>query len=231
MQTKLTNIVTGQGLAAAIAAAALAVMIAWLTVAGGAFAQSGGSISVDPASQDVAPDGSASVDIVAVSPEDNLGAWDIDVSYDDSVLNFDGCTTDVSTSCEGSQGTVRIAGVALSLAGIEGTNVLGTLNFTAIGDVGDSSDISISVTEWADGPANPVTPSLNDGSITIAEPTEAPTDAPTDAPTATAGSLPDTGGDLGTGSDANTLAWVLAASGLMIVAGGAWAVARARREI
>jgi len=231
MQTRLTN-VTGQGLAAAIAAAALAVMIALVAFSGSAGASAGGSLSVDPSSQNVAPDGSASVSIMAEAPDGNLGAWDVTVSYDTAVLEFTGCDTDISTSCAGSQGSIQIAGIAISAAGIEGTVNIGTINFDAIGDDGDSSDITISVTDYADAGANPVTPTVNDGEITIAEPTEAPTDAPTEAPTATAGSLPDTGaGDIGGSSSTSTMTWVLAAAGLMIVAGGAWAVARARREI
>jgi len=68
-----------------------------------------------------------------------------------------------------------------------------------------------------------VTPT--DGMITIVAATPAPTAAPTPTPAA----APETGGPPGA-SGADSMAWLLAATGLAVVAGGAWVLARAGRE-
>ena len=84
--------------------------------------------------------------------------------------------------------------------------------------------------------------SPTNGAITIVQATPTPSPAPatptptggtataTATRTATPGALPQTGASVGDDGSVGSLTWLLAASGLVIVASGAWAVARARRE-
>jgi hypothetical protein len=229
MQTKLTNMATSQRLAAAIAAAALALLVAWFAVVGGAHAADG-AVAISPASQTVAPGGTVSVNVSATAPAANLGAWDLNVTYDPAVLSFTTCDSDISTSCTGSQGTIRIAGAATSQAGLTGTQNLGTLHFNVVGAAGTSSTLGITITDFADGPANSVTPATTNGSVTVAAPTPTPSPAPTASPTPVPSTLPQTGGNPSNGSS-SAVTWLLVAAGLVVVSGGAWAVSRARREI
>jgi hypothetical protein len=221
--------VTSTRLAAAFAAAAVAVLVASFALAGGASAQTtNGALAINPATTNVAPGGAVSVTLVATAPTGNLGGWDVNVAFNTSVLTFNNCTTDVSTSCASSgSGVVRVAGVATTQAGISGTVTLGTLNFTAASTAG-TSNLTITATEFVTGPAAPATPAITNGVVNVAVATASPTASP--APATTAASIPNTGGSPD-GSSVSPMFWVLAAASLIIVSAAGWAVSRARREI
>jgi hypothetical protein len=225
MNTKLASL-TGLGLAAAIAAAALAVMVAR---AGTAQAQAGGAVSTP--SMTVAPGATFEVDVVATAPTGNLGAWDVTVAYDTAVLDVTSTDPGASLDCADNNGTLQMAGTAPTLAGFSGDTVICTITFEAVGADGDTSALTVTVTSFGDADANDVTPTVSSGTITLAEPTPSPSPAPgTATATASPAAPPPTGGAVGD-DGSSTMTWALVAAGLAIVAGGAWAVARARREI
>ena len=220
--------VMSRGWTAALAAAILGTVLA-LSLLGSARAQSADDVTVGSAT--VAPGESVTISVTANAS--GVGAFRVDVQYDGTLVSVDTCTApfgicSVDTIAED---TVRINGSSVS--GISGDPaVLGTITFIAGSTLGtadlnvDSGTFLFSDTTGADIDVSPT-----GGEIVIAEPTATPTLAPsaTAAPTATPGQLPATGGAFSDES-ANTTAWLLVATGLVIVAGGAWAVARARRE-
>jgi len=206
-----------------------AALIALLIFAGTVFAA--GDITVG--SDEVADTGDeASVGVSAAAPSGSgIGNWEFEIAYDVADLGTPTCTPIVG-GCEvnpgGAPGIIRLAGSTGIVAGLTGTVDLATITADAGVDAGECSDLTItSVTKFQDGDGEDIdSPTLGAGEICVAA---AATDAPTDAPTATPADLPDTGGTPGA-SSTSYLAWLLAATGMAVVAGGAWAVARASRE-
>lgn len=224
----LKNISLGLGTGTISVAVAL---VALLVIAGTAFAA--GDITVGSATVDNTGD-NASVDVTAAAPDGSgIGNWEFEITYSVADLGTPVCTP-IEGGCEvnpgGTPGIIRVAGATGIVAGLEGTVLLARVTADAGVAAGECSDLTISsVAKFQDGDAEDIdSPSLVPGQICVAA---AATDAPTDAPTAapTAGALPDTGGAPGA-SSSNSMAWLLAAAGLTVVAGGAWVLARAGRE-
>ena len=176
----------------------------------------------------VEPGGTVTISLTGTV--DELGSYRVDVGYDS--------TLDTATECTSSKGvcsidviandTVRLNGS--DLGGITGDDVvLGTITFLAGPNEGVADltvDTSTMVLSDTVGDTLTVTPTA--GAITIAVATE--TEAPADETATTApAAVPQTGGAPGT-SSANSMAWLLAAAGLTVVAGGAWVLSRAGRE-
>jgi hypothetical protein len=224
-----------RGWTAALAAALLAV-VATLAIASSA---SAAVSSLEVGSATVAPGGSVTVNVTVDSTAPGVGAWGLNISYDATVIDATDCSS-VAGQCNENFGesTIRMNGATTE--GIVGDGqVLGTITFTALGEDGDSSDLTVDAGfTLADPEGTTLSVTPTGGTITIATATEAPTAAPTSpgataAPTSPGGggvtpaSVPSTGGPAG--DDSSMLTWVLALTGLVVVAGGAWAVARARR--
>ncbi len=214
------NTAMSRGWTAAVAAAILATVAA-LAFLGIARAQSVSDVTVGSAT--VAPGDDVTIEITSTA--DGLGSYRVDVVYDATLVTATECKStygQCSIDVVGTN-TVRINGVDTTLEGWTGDLVLGSITFSAGNTEGTAAltvDTATLVTSDVDGGDLSVTPT--DGAITIAAPA-------TDAPTATPGDLPDTGGSAGT-SSTSSLAWLLAAAGLAVVAGGAWVLARAGRE-
>lgn len=215
----------GSWLPMVLVASALVALAAWAALAGPAHADANhvtaGSVTVDNTGD------SSTVEIRAEAPADALGAWNIDVSYDDAVITVDGCTVPGIAVCNPafvSGETVKLTGAAAP--GLTGDNLLATISFTAVGAAGECTDLTVVVNQFVDGTeqANETDPSITDGEVCVAE---AATDAPTDAPTATPADLPDTGGAPASGS--NAAAYLLGIIGLAVIASGAFVVSRMRR--
>ncbi len=213
------NTAMSRGWTAAAAAAILATVAA-LAFLGIARAASVSDLTVGSAT--VEPGGTVTISVTATV--DELGSYRADVGYDSNLVTATECT-----SAEGvcsidviASNTVRLNGSKVS--GLNGSIELGTITFLSNGPEGtaaltvDTSTLVLSDTTGDE--ALTVTPT--NGAITIAV-------APTDAPTATPAAVPQTGGAPGA-SSANSMAWLLAAVGLTVVAGGAWVLARAGRE-
>ncbi len=213
----------GSWLPMALVASALIALAAWAALAGPAHADanhvSAGTVTVEPGA-------SGSVDITAEAPADDLGAWNIDIDYDDAVITVDSCD-------EGSVGlnlcndafgatTVRIVGA--DAGGADGALTMATINFTAVGDAGDCTDLTVTVIQFADPEGNETSPKMTNGEVCIEV---AATPEPTAEPTVTPAAPPPTGGAPASGSD--TAAYLLGALGLAAIAGGAFVVSRMRR--
>jgi hypothetical protein len=217
-----------RGWTAALAAAILATVAA-LAFLGLARAQSVSDLTVGSAT--VAPGGSVTINVTGTV--DELGSYRVDVEYDSTLVTATECTSSngVCSIDTVADNTVRLNGSNLS--GISGDDVvLGTITFTAGNTEGEAALTVVTDTlVLSDTEGGDLTVTPTDGSITIATPTAAPTASPT-APasaTATPKTLPSTGGAPGD-NGISTMVWLLAAMGLVVVAGGAWALARAGRE-
>lgn len=213
------NTAMSRGWTAAAAAAILATVAA-LAFLGIARAASISDLTVGSAT--VAPAGTVMINVTATT--DDLGSYRVDVGYDSTLVTATECTSSngVCSIDVVASDTVRINGS--NLAGITGDDVvLGTITFLAGSSEGVADlNVDAATQVLSDTVGDTLTVTATDGAITIAT-------APTDAPTATPGAPPATGG-APSASSTNSLAWLLAASGLAIVAGGAWVLARAGRE-
>lgn len=223
--------IQGSWLPLALVASALVALAAWAAIIG--IASAAGSVAAG--STTVEPGASGTVDVTASATD--LGAWEIDVVYDPAVVTVDGCT-------EGAVGlnlcsvdlvadnTIRVVGASTS--GSDGDVVLATIAFTAVGEDGDCTDLSVTVNQFADTESEELGPTSADGEICIEtptptpEPTAAPTEAPTDTPAPS--SLPDTGGTPDAGSSSNMAAYLLGILGLAVVGSGVFAVSRIRNQ-
>ncbi len=213
------NTVMSRGWTAAAAAAILGTVAA-LAFLGIASASSISDLTVGSAT--VEPGGTVTINVTATA--EDLGAYRVDVQYDSSLVT--------ATECTSSHGACSIDTIASDTVRLNGSNlngitgddvVLGTITFLAGSAEGTADlDVDADTLVLADADTEDLTVTATDGAITIAVPATA-------APTATPGSVPNTGGAPGT-SSANSMAWLLAAAGLVVVSGGAWALARAGRE-
>lgn len=222
----LKNFSLGLGAGSISVAVAL---VALLIVAGTVFAA--GDITVGSDTVDNTGD-EASVGVSAAAPSGSgIGNWTFEISYNPAELGTPTCTI-LQGGCEvdpaGAAGIIRVAGATGDPAGLTGTVDLVTITANADVAAGECSDLTISsVAAFEDQDGDAIdSPTLGAGQICVAA---AATDSPTPTPTPTPGTLPDTGGTPGT-SSTNSMAWLLAATGLAVVAGGAWVLARARRE-
>lgn len=227
-----------------VTAGVAAALVALLMFAGQVFAA--GSVSVSDASVPVGG-GAATVTVTGTAGSGaGIGNYTVSVSFDP--LDFTAaptCTSNAAGSCQvnpgGASGIVRFAGASGDPSGLTGDVALGTITFNAgaafTGCSSLSVDASTAPNRFDNQDGNPLGPSVSGGDVCETVVTASPTPAPatatptgTVAATATPAGLPQTGGNPATDTG-STMAWLLAVSGLMIVAGGAWAVARARREI
>ena len=159
------------------------------------------SLRVSPASAPVQPGGNVTLGIVAEAPAAGLGAWDLRVSFDDSIIQL----TNPGTPCTGALSTCNLLlpGVSgcpagsdpcvgvngFNANGLLGTQTLASIQFTAIGAAGQSSNVDITVKDFTDPPGDPTNPGITNGLVTI-QATTAPTPTPTLTPTPTATPTP-----------------------------------------
>ena len=148
----------------AVIGAAIAVLI----LAGTAFAQDGGVSVSDGAAED---GGSADVSVDATGVGDpGLGAWTIDVSFDNSLLTATDCGAEQGGVCNEnfSDSSVRVTGA--SAGGLEGDTNLGSITFECDGE--GESDLTITLSVFADatiGNPQDLDPSISNGTFTCGE--------------------------------------------------------------
>ena len=204
------------GILAGIGAALVAVLV----LAGSAFAQDGG-VSVSDGSADVDGSGDVTVDVTDVGGE-GLGAWTVDIGYDNSVLTATDCEAEQGGVCnaEFTDSSVRVTGA--SAGGLDGDNVLGSITFECNEE--GTSDLTISLSVFSDatiGDPQELSPSTSNGEFVCGGEPE-----PTATTVVTGG--PSTG--TGVGSDGNGLSWLVAlfaVVGVAVLATG-YGVARSR---
>ncbi len=218
---------TAKGLIAALAA--VVGLIAMISVASAAVS----SLGIE--SKTVAPGAEVTVNLTANATAPGIGSYEIKVVYDKTLLTVKSCakTTEAAFDaavCNKDFGadTVFFTGASTD-GGIGGTLNLGSITFTA-GNTAGVAALDVQVQALTDTTAGDLTVTPGDGAITIAvpaTPTPSPTAAPTASPTPKA--LPPTGG-APSDSSTSSMALVLGALGLAVLAGGVWAVSRTRRE-
>ena len=205
------------------AAAAVLATVAAFALLGIARAASVSDLTVGSATVELG--GEVTISVTATA--DELGSYRVDVGYDSTLVTATECTSaegECSIDAVASD-TVRMNGSSLS--GITGTDTqLGTITFVPVGPLGTAALIvDASTLVVVDIDNEPLTVTPTDGVITIV----AATLSPTPSPTATPAVVPETGGAPGA-SGTNSISWLLVATGLAVVSGGAWVLARAGRE-
>ena len=166
-------------------AAIATIVLGGLLLAGSVSAQDGGGLNISNGG--AAPGDSDEVTLTATDIGDpGLGAWSIDISYDDSVMTAVDCDAEEGGVCNPNfaDDTVRISGA--SAQGLLGTTTLGTIEFEC-NDEGGSSDLTIDPATFADatigGPAAIDASPVSNGTFTCV----------TGAPATGTGFTPDAG--------------------------------------
>jgi hypothetical protein len=234
----------------ATTAGVLVALAALLVLAGTALAAAGPTgASAALTSPTAAADGSATVTLTMTAPSGSaVGNWAFDVGY--TAADYTGAPTctgsvgDCNVNPGGSAGIVRFAGFGSALTG---TTTVGQIVFKTSLTNGACSNLTLAIAAAAgstfqDSPnGNDFTnPAFTVGKVcAVPAVTNSPSPSPSSAasstaspkasPTVTPASVPNSGGPLGSSSSIS-LAWLLGAAGLFVVAGGAWTLARARRE-
>ncbi len=177
--------------------AVVAAAITALVLAGTAFAQDGG-VSVSDGSADDGGTGDVTVDVADVGG-DGLGAWTIDITYDNSLLTATDCGAEQGGVCNENftDDSVRVTGA--SAGGLSGDTSLGSITFECNGE--GESDLTIALSVFADatiGDPQDLSPSISNGTFTCGgEPAADPT------------ALPPTGTSF-TAGGSSSLSWVIA---------------------
>ncbi len=161
------------------------------------------------------PSASAEVDVEARDMgTPGLGAWEIGVVYDSSLLTAVSCTGQQGSVCNTSFASNRVQIVGANASGLQGTNVLASITFRCNGE--GSSDLSIVIDELSDatiGGPSPIGPGINAGRVTCVESSGLPdvpsSDDDDDAAAEVITTLPSSG--QGTGRP-NTVNWLIAAA-------------------
>ena len=124
-----------------------AVLLGGLLLAGTVFAAAHG-VSISSGSATAGDSDEVTVTAIAISAP-GLGAWTIDVTYDDSVITAVDCSAAEGGVCNPNfdDDVVRISGA--SAGGLEGDTELGTIEFEC-GDDGGSSDLTLGTFTFAD---------------------------------------------------------------------------------
>ena len=219
------NTTMGRGLTAAVIAALLAA-VATVAFLGVASAQSVTGLIIG--SGEAEPEAELEIEVEAKA--DGLGAYTLDILYDSTKVEAKACTS-TDGACTIDQigpGIVRIEGT--NVAGVTGdAAVLGAITFKCGPNEGTSSltlDSSSLVLEDIQGGALV----LSGDAVTAGTINCVAVAAATAAPTAAPAAVPSTGGAPGS-SSSNSMAWLLAAGLVfMLAGGGAWVLARGGRE-
>ncbi|MEX2390974.1 MAG: hypothetical protein WD904_05195 [Dehalococcoidia bacterium] len=146
------------------------------------------TLAIDPAHSDVNEGGSTSVELVSNAPAESLAAWVVEIAFDPAVVSFGSCTSIANppgsvaaTACESKDTggsadddtVVSVGGILFSDTerGLDGANTLATMEFDAVGDIDDCTDLTISVTSHLGPDPNgaETNPSLTHGEICIIE--------------------------------------------------------------
>ncbi len=237
----MTRSIKSAWLPLSLAAAAMLALVGWLAVAG--LAQAGvSSLSVE--SKTAAPGENVTVALNAAATSPGIGSYEIKVEYNDAVLDVVSCAKTTSPDFDaavcsidfvvgnGTTGTAIFIGA--SNAGASGSVSMGTLTLKCA--TAGTAHLTISIQKLTDPSIAPISVVPTNGVITCAvpatpspspSPTAAPTASPTAAPTASPAALPKTGGSPSDGTSLTP--WLLPVQGLVVVSGGAWAVAPTRR--
>ena len=186
-----------------LAAAAVIALIAGIAIITQVSAQ---LPTIVVSSATISPGSTGTVDLSArdIGPP-GLGAWEIGVVYDSSVVTATACAPQAGSLCNANFASNRVQVVGANPSGLLDTNVLANITFRCNGE--GATDLTVIIDEFADattGGPRPIGPGINAGRITCTESVGLP-DVPTPRPRAT-----DDGDDNG---DDVTIITVLPSSG------------------
>ena len=134
-----------------------------------------------------------------------LGAWEIGVVYDSSVVTATACTAQAGSICNENFASNRVQVVGANPTGLPGTNVLANITFRCNGE--GTTELTVIIDEFADattGGPRPIGPGINAGRITCADSAGLP-DVPTPRPRATDDDDDDGDDDDGDDGDGTTI--------------------------
>lgn len=168
------NGISGLRLGLASVAAMAAVLLGGLFVASTAYAQENG-VDIQSGTAEAGGEGSVTVEALDIS-DPGLGAWTLDISYDDSLISAVDCTPEQGGVCNPNfaDGMVRITGA--SAGGLHGDSTLGVIVFECGTDAGES-DLTIGVFTFADatiGSPTDIDVTVSNGTFTCAGVTAGP---------------------------------------------------------
>ena len=134
----------------------------------------------------ISPGSTGTVDLSArnIGPP-GLGAWEIGVVYDSSVVTATACAPQAGSLCNANFASNRVQVVGANPSGLLDTNVLANITFRCNGE--GATDLTVIIDEFADattGGPRPIGPGINAGRITCTESVGLP-DVPTPRPRAT----------------------------------------------
>lgn len=128
-------------------------------------------VTIETGSATSANGGAIELPVNVQSGTTTIGAITLEIAYDSSVVEVTSCTigNGLAGACNSSvAGLVKLS--AVSFGGVSGDTTVATIAFTAIGQAGESTPLSLSVTTLADTTGRSVGYSGNDGEISIMSP-------------------------------------------------------------
>jgi len=135
-------------------------------------------ISID--SITITPGGGATLDLNALNiPAPGLGAWNIGVGYDPSILSALSCSPTADSECNVNFSAQQVRIVGASAPGLAGDSVLASITFNC--DRAGVSELVIEVTELADGTVSspqPISVMLQNGRISCSASSPVPPGPP-----------------------------------------------------
>jgi hypothetical protein len=161
--------------ATVLALAALTAIVTWLASTGVSSAGNSGSVTLDPTGPEVGEGGTTNVEVVATPPASELSIWIIEVEYDPDIVRVPvngpsvacdpldipggvsgvaGCDTK-DTNSDSNDDTVAVYGgwvenIGGAARGLDSPTTVATVTFEGVGNVGECSDLGITVTAFLD---------------------------------------------------------------------------------
>ena len=121
--------------------------------------------------------GSTTMDVSALNIHaPGVGAWNIGVEYDPSILSALSCSSATGSKCNVDFSASQVLIVGATASGLTGDNILASITFNC--DQAGVSDLVIEVSEFADataGDPQPISFMLQNGRITCSAPSPTPT--------------------------------------------------------
>ena len=202
-----------------IAAAAAIALIAGIVIISQVSAQLP-VLKVTSATINPAATGSVDIEARDIGPP-GLGAWEIGITYDSSLLTAVSCAGSEGSVCNVNFASNRVQVAGANASGLQGTTVLASITFRCNRE--GSSELSIVLDEFADattGGPRPIGPGINAGRITCEDSAglpDVPSSPSVDEDDDDVVALPSSGAGSSGSSSVNWLIASLAALGLVTV--------------
>jgi hypothetical protein len=127
----------------------------------------GGAPDINAGPATVVEGASVTVGLIAVAPPSEIGAWQIDVHYNDALLDATACVSHPAGVCNDSFSATEVRSVGADITGIGGTAELAAITFEALGGPGSCSALGIEVMILVEPDEDPIDPVITNGAICI----------------------------------------------------------------